>query len=384
MKTLRGITWDHPRGIDPLRAASDQYTLTTGTAVSWSARPLASFEDVPADVLARDYDLLAIDHPSIGDAKRAGALLPLDDLVDSETLLARAADSAGPSHQSYQWEGQQWALGIDAACMVSAVRGDLIDPGSLPTDWRDVPRFVTSLGRERVLMPANPTHLYCTLLTLIEALSGDAARQPDGRPAWWTDEGFDPDALHPALELLRELVAACNPDSHTSNPITVLDRLVDPEGGIAYVPLVFQYVTYSLERRGRARATFVNPPGVRGSLTGGVGLAVSAFSDDPEAAAHFAAYASSTATQVGVFARSGGQPVSRTAWQDPSTNRLSLDFFSGTLATMDSAFLRPRFVGYPSFQSAAGEILHALMAGGASAATISRELAALWGDRVEH
>ena len=383
MRTLRGITWDHPRGIDPLRATSDRYAQTTGIAVSWSARPLASFEDVPAEVLARDYDLLAIDHPSLGDAKRAGALLPLDDLLEPQTILERFADSAGPSQQSYQWEGEQWALGIDAACMVSAVRGDLLDPGSLPAEWHDVPRFAASIGRDKVLIPANPTHLYCTLLTLMEALTPDATRQPDGRPAWWAANGFNPAATHPALEFLRELIAACRPDSLTANPIDVLDRLTDPHGDVAYVPLVFQYVTYSLERRGRARATFVNPPGGRGSLTGGVGLAVSAFSDAPEAAGHFAAYASSPATQAGVFARAGGQPVSRTAWQDPAAARPTLDFFSGTLSTMTAAFLRPRVVGYPAFQSAASTLLHAHMADGASATTISRELTALWGEHVE-
>jgi len=383
MTTLRGITWDHPRGIDPLRAASDQYALSTGTTVSWSARPLASFEDVPVQVLARDFDLLAIDHPSIGDAKRAGALLPLDELLDAQTLLARSADSAGPSQQSYQWEGQQWAVGIDAACMVSALRSDLIDADSLPTDWKEVPRFVSSVGRDRVLLPANPTHLYCTLLTLIEALSPEAARQPDGRPAWWGDAGFDLTAVHPALELLRELVAVCHPDSLASNPITVLDRLVDPHDDIAYVPLVFQYVTYSMGCHARARATFVNPPGGRGTLAGGVGLAISAFTEDRQAAAQFAAYVSSTETQLGVFSRVGGQPVSRTAWQDPLNNRLSLDFFSGTFAAMESAFLRPRLVGYPSFQSTAGELLHALLIDGATTEAIGRELGTLWRDRVE-
>lgn len=384
MKRLRGITWDHPRGIDPLRAASDQYALATGVSVSWSARPLASFEDVPADELAREYDLLAIDHPSIGDAKLAGALLPLDEYLGGDLLEDRGLDSAGPSQQSYQWEGQQWALGIDAACMVSAVRADRVDASWLPTDWRAVPAYAATIGRERVLMPANPTHLYCTVLTLCEALAPDAARTPDGRPTWWSNKGFDPAVLTPAIDLLREIVASVHRDSLVSNPIAVLDRLIAPRGNIDYVPLVFQYVTYSLDRcDGLGRATFVNPPGGTGTLTGGVGLAVSAFSADPQAAADFAAYASSTATQAGVFLRSGGQPASLTAWRDPSANLLALDFFAGTLDTMQASFLRPRFVGYPRFQSQAGEALHALVLGGLSAAEIGRELAALWGDLVE-
>lgn len=45
-------------------------------------------------------------------------------------------------------------------------------------------------------------------------------------------------------------------------------------------------------------------------------------------------------------------------------NRKSHGFFENTLRTLDLAYLRPRYVGYPSFQERAGEILHSLLLNG--------------------
>ena len=90
-------------------------------AISWEARPLADFGDQPLEEVASRYDLLLIDHPFCGAAEVAGVLRPLDELLTPEELVALAADAVGPSHDSYAFNGHQWALAIDAACQVSAV-----------------------------------------------------------------------------------------------------------------------------------------------------------------------------------------------------------------------------------------------------------------------
>ena len=360
---LRGITWNHPRGIDPLVAASAEFEAATGIRVEWSARPLVAFEDVPADGLAHAHDLLAIDHPSIGDAQRAGALIPLDTLVTREQLADRASDSAGAAHASYQWLGHQWALAIDAACMVSAYRADLVDLGEC-----------SELQPDRVLIAANPTHLLCALLSLCESVAPDSERRSDGRPRWWADGGFDRSTLLAGLAALRALIDRCSPDSLHSSPIDVLDRLVSDDA-IAYVPLVFQYVTYARERPGRA--TFV-PAGDRGTLTGGVGLAISSSTEHPRAAADFALFASDRMTQSTVFAQSGGQPARESAWLDPDVNLRAGDFFSRTLPTIERSFLRPRTPGYPRFQAEGANTLHAMFVAGDPNDSIAAALASVW------
>ena len=63
--TLRGMTWDHPRGYRPLEAFAAH---CPAAGVSWDRQSLAAFEAQPIAELARSYDLMVIDHPGLGAA----------------------------------------------------------------------------------------------------------------------------------------------------------------------------------------------------------------------------------------------------------------------------------------------------------------------------
>ncbi|HTS69631.1 MAG TPA: carbohydrate ABC transporter substrate-binding protein, partial [Terriglobia bacterium] len=124
---LRGMTWNHSRGYVPLVATAQRfYELNPGVEVIWEKRSLQEFADQPIDQLAGRYDLLVIDHPWAGFAAAAGLLLPLDEHLPVPFLADQAANSVGASHQSYNFDGHQWALAIDAATPVAAWRPDLI------------------------------------------------------------------------------------------------------------------------------------------------------------------------------------------------------------------------------------------------------------------
>src|SRR3546814_3327914 len=60
---MRGMTWDHARGYDPLVAASRAWAEAGGEAIAWDRRSLQDFESFPVEELARRYDLIVIDHP---------------------------------------------------------------------------------------------------------------------------------------------------------------------------------------------------------------------------------------------------------------------------------------------------------------------------------
>ena len=64
--TLKGMTWSHPRGYDPLVACSAIWKEKTGVAIAWDKRSLQDFESFPVEQLARAYDLIVIDHPHVG------------------------------------------------------------------------------------------------------------------------------------------------------------------------------------------------------------------------------------------------------------------------------------------------------------------------------
>lgn len=386
MTALTGMTWDHPRGIDALEAAGREFARITGTSVRWEVRPLAQFEDSSVSELARSYDLVAMDHPFIGDAVRDGGLSPLEEAWSAAQLAELRADSAGPSQDSYLWRGRTYAAAVDAACMVSAAREGALDAEEMPRDWDGVAALSRRLGRGRVLLAANPTHLWGTLLSLCEDVASGSSGEPsprdgEGRPAWWPEAGLDRAVLGEALPRLRALLEWCDPSSRELDPITVLERL-SGRGDAAYTPLVFGYVTYARERAGAEIVRFANAPGTGGApvgtLTGGVGLAVSAHSARAAEAARFVLFASSLPTQRGTYVTAGGQSGRRSVWADPAVNARDGGFYADTLATMDRSFLRPRVPGYPAYQRSAAHALHGLVFGGGGDAEILEALSGLW------
>jgi multiple sugar transport system substrate-binding protein len=95
-----------------------------------------------------------------------------------------------------------------------------------------------------------------------------------------------------------------------------------------------------------------------GSILGGAGLAVSATSIHREQASEFCGWLAGADAQKSVVFPAGGQPGSRSVWLDTDSDRASGGFMSGTLATIESAWVRPREIWWPPFQVAAGNALH--------------------------
>src|SRR3954454_18744621 len=147
-RALRGMPWSHPRGYEPMIACSALWKQQKGIAVEWDKRSLQDFESFPVEELARTYDLIVIDHPHVGQITGQDCLAPLDLPGCEAERDALAAGSVGKSWPSYQWQGRQWALPIDAATQVQAWRPGLL--ASAPTRWSEV----LELARQgRVLIP---------------------------------------------------------------------------------------------------------------------------------------------------------------------------------------------------------------------------------------
>jgi multiple sugar transport system substrate-binding protein len=318
MIRLRALGWDHPRCMRPMHACSEAWQRRTGISITWDLRSLTSFGDQPLEELVHDYDLVVIDYPFAGAASASGVLRPLDELLDPETLEALAADSVGPSHDSYRYEGHQWGLATDAACHVSATQGR--DP---PRTWEDAFELARA-ERGRVALPLSPPHAISSFLTLCR-----------GR---FTER----DVAEPAFELLAELHALGPREATDWEPPETLARL--EAGELVYVPLTYGYVTY--------RCRFADVPGVAGSVLGGAGLAVTSASAHPDEAAAFAAWASGADAQAEYVVPNGGQPGSRSAWLGAAH-----PFFRDTLATLEQAWIRPRDPWWPPFQLEGGRVL---------------------------
>lgn len=366
--TLRGITWDHPRGLEPLVATARRYAREhPGVRVVWDHRSLQAFGDQPVDTLAETYDLLVIDHPHVGDIAETGCLLPLDTVLPAEQLQTLRNQSVGRSHLSYQYAGHQWALAIDAAAQVAAYRPDLL--AAPPTGW---PEVLALAKRGDVLWPLKPVDAMCSFLTLVVS-SGAACPHTEHTLV-------DRTAGVAALELMAEARRHLPDECLRMSPIDVLDRLASGDGA-AYSPLLFGYSNYA--RRGfrphllgfRDIPTGDRPPD--GSILGGAGLAVSARCADPVEAARYAAWAAAADVQRTTYVEAGGQPANAVAWSDPTVDELCSGFFSATRRSLEGAWVRPRQPGYVELQRRGGEVLHAFLRRGGDPSDVVARLNAL-------
>jgi multiple sugar transport system substrate-binding protein len=342
---LKGMTWSHPRGYDPMVAGAEQWLADKGVEIEWEKRSLQDFETFPVEELARNFDMIVIDHPHVGQITKEGCLLPLDVPGRETELKELAAGSVGESFPSYNWQGRQWAFPLDAATQVQAWRPDLMDKPA--TSWGEVLRLARA---GKVLLPLRSPHSLMCFYTLVAnagtpcAVEGELIAVEDGAKAF---------------EQLREVASLVKPECFGMDPIAVFEEMAEPESEIACSPLIYGYVNYAMpgfrDRLIRFADIPSGPAGVAGSALGGTGIAVSAFSKHPEAAIDFAYWIASGEVQKGLYAASNGQPGHADAWEDDGVNAATSDFYRNTRATLEGAWVRPRHDGYMPFQEAASE-----------------------------
>ncbi|WP_247996478.1 extracellular solute-binding protein [Brucella tritici] len=342
---LKGMTWSHPRGYDPMVAGAEQWLADKGVEIAWEKRSLQDFETFPVEELARNFDMIVIDHPHVGQITKEGCLLPLDVPGREAELKALADGSVGQSFPSYNWQGRQWAFPLDAATQVQAWRPDLMDKPA--TSWGEVLRLARA---GKVLLPLRSPHSLMCFYTLVAnagtpcAVEGELISVEDGSQAF---------------EQLREIASLVKHECFGMDPIAVFEEMANPESEIACSPLIYGYVNYAMPGFRDRLIRFADIPagaaGVAGSALGGTGIAVSAFSKHPEAAIDFAYWIASGDVQKGLYAASNGQPGHATAWEDDTVNAATSDFYRDTRATLEGAWVRPRHDGYMPFQEAASE-----------------------------
>ena len=316
--------------------------------------------------LAAEYDLIVIDHPHVGFVAREGCLVALDQAGRKEELAALAAQSLGGSHESYQYDGHQWALAIDAATQVASYRPDLLSQP--PSRWSEV---IDLARKGKVLWPFKPVDALMSFFTL--AANRGTPCRTDGKPELIRHEDGVA-VLEAMLALARHVPRECL----VMNPIEAYERM--SEGNeFSYCPLGYGYTNYSRDAYRRYSLRFTNiaalgDGGPRGSCIGGTGIAVSSRSQAIDTAVNYAFWIASADCQKGLYFTAGGQPGNAAAWDDERCNREAHGFFRDTRATLDAVYTRPRFDGYLEFQDKGGAVVNAALAGNMDPAAAMREL----------
>lgn len=347
--TLRGMTWDHRRAVDPLvmtmAAFTSRYPHIT---VQWTARPLHGFEFTPVADLAREYDFIVLDHPFAGDIAENRYLLPVEDIA------GRPEEFAGPSLETYRYDGHVWAVPIDAACQVGVSRPDLLEKldRAVPANWYEVLDLGRVAARKgmRLAIGLRGVHSLMTFFTLCANL---------GRPCGTTraEKFADRDTAREALALMRELLGLSDPGSLGWNSIELHDVMVARDD-LVHCPAVYCYATYAEadQRRPLQFHDLPGPKGHHGSTIGGTGLGISAHSRHRHEALAYARYVADVSTQF-EFARHHGQPARREVWEDEAINARFGQCYADTRKTIESCWIRPRYCGYLEFQATAGRMI---------------------------
>jgi multiple sugar transport system substrate-binding protein len=356
MITLKGVTWKHDRGLAPMLATAGRFSEEhPEVRVEWEARSLHEFGDASVSLFAEQYDLIVLDHPFMGQVAENRCVLPLDEHVSQSTLDTLGSESAGVSHESYFYGGHQWALAIDAASHVAGYRPDLLEAAGarVPETWDEVfemakirPGFVTV-----ALFPLDSLMCFFTLCANA------------GHPPFSEESGrvIDHDAGEFALLRLKALAKISVDNALSLNPIATWERMSTTDD-IAYCPLAFGYSNYARNGYRRSLLSFANIPssgavGCGGATLGGAGIAISKRCSQVESAVQYATWVAGADCQRTLYVQSGGQPGNRRAWTDPEANALTNGYFESILPTVERAFLRPRYAGFPEFQNGAFNVV---------------------------
>lgn len=360
---LNGITWDHPRGYDPLIASSALYEKLFGVKVKWEKRSLTNFGDQSLPGLCERFDLLIIDHPHAGVALETKCLFPLNELLPKEKINELKNQTAGPCFSSYSYKEKQWAIPVDAAMQCSANRPDLLGDLAIPKNWAEVFEL-TDLLKKRNLQVGTafcPTDSLCSFLTITAQL-GSPVREGNEMLVM-RETGLQ------SLELMRRMRDNFHKNSLDWNPIQLYDHM-STHDEIAYVPLAFCYTNYSRNGFRKNNLGYNNAPGIKNAVLGGAGIAVSAKSKYLNESAQYVAWICSAEIQRSVYVMEQGQPANIVAWKSDFANGLTYNFFFNTMDTLANAFVRPRYSGWPEFQKYLGEVLHAYLKDDADPAVV--------------
>ncbi|ALM51197.1 extracellular solute-binding protein [Halomonas huangheensis] len=361
-----GLTWDHPRGFQALEAAA-----RANGPVHWETHPLEGFESAPVAELCERYDLIVLDHPHLGEAVSSGCLIPLDQILEDNDLQRIATSSVGLSYASYQYQGHQWALPLDAATQVMAARTDLMTT-AVPETWEQVIALSQTQGGVALAL-AGP-HALLSLLSIAAALDPKADLREGDR---WIDAAVSCEAI----KILATLASHSPPSIQALNPIGMLEHMTTSDD-VRMCPLVYGYVNYANPTLSRA-LSFLDAPRLSsgaspGSILGGTGIAISRHCKFDDTLREHLLWLLSDSAQTDFIPQQAGQPSALKSWRDPQLNQRWNGFYANTLHTLRHASIRPRHNGYIAFQTQASARLREGLEGGVSEHRLAQDLTTLF------
>jgi len=376
MIELKGMTWDHSRGYDPMIATSKIFAEKHNNEISihWDKRSLQAFADRPIEQMVEEYDLMVIDYPHVGEVSAKGLLQMFDVDGYQHKLNLLDKQSVGLSHQSYNIDGHQWALAIDAATQVCCFRQDLIS--SLPNSWNDL----IDLAKEnRVIWPLKPVHAISSFYSIYNNIAEEF--NPNDRNYIQKELGVQ------TLLMMKQISKYLLDECFTMDPIKTAETLSETED-FFYSPYTYGFSNYSRKAYRKNIISYGNVidlsnKGPSGTHLGGTGIAISKKSKHKDLALEYSFWIAGSDCQQTTFYTSGGQPGNSDAWENYNINLETNNFFKNTRSTLDKAWVRPRHNGYMKFQDESGNIINEYLQSNMSEAKVIDKLTSKYAESFE-
>ena len=376
MIKLKGMTWDHSRGFDPMLATSKKFQETHNNSVTiqWDKRPLQAFADRPIEDMTDDYDMIVIDYPHVGEVASKGLLQNLDLPKYSSHIEQLKKQSVGKSHESYYINNKQWALAIDAASQTACYREDLIP--SYPSNWN---ALLDLAKNNKVLWPLKPVHAISSFYSVYNNITTELI--PDQKK--FIDKNFGVETLTMMKAVSKELITDCL----TMDPIQTAELMTETND-FFYCPYIYGFSNYSRKNYRKYILKYIDVinlsgKGPAGTHLGGTGIAISNVSKNKDLAIEYAFWIASAECQKSLFYESGGQPGNSVAWEDDKINKETNNFFRGTRKTLDLAWVRPRHNGYMKFQDESGNLINEYLQSEIKAESICEKLIDMYNESFE-
>ena len=207
-----------------------------------------------------------------------------------------------------------------------------------------------------------PTDCLCSFLSLTARL-GSPIRENNkvlNNEALNNELLVEPSVGIKVLSMLRTMRDVFHPKALDWNPIALYDYMAE-QNDIAYSPLAFCYTNYSRAGFRKNILKYHTAPEINNAVLGGAGIAITSSCSNVQEAANYAAWICSGVVQSTIYVNAQGQPGNKMAWENKQANVITNNFFTNTMPSLTNAYLRPRYQGWPKFQTFLGETIHAYL-----------------------
>ncbi|MFN8592058.1 MAG: extracellular solute-binding protein [Thermomicrobiales bacterium] len=352
---------------EPFLKLSPEFTTMTGIAVNNVT--MGYNEAIQKQVAAfaaksGEYDVIQVDYIFVKGYAQAGHLAALDQgLIPADQLESFFADVPDSFKEMYSYDGQTVGMATIGNCQNFIYNeAHLQDAGfEAPDTWDDLlaaAQGVVDPAKERYGFVAGTERLVKATSVWLPIFwaNGGALFDEGMKPVFGDETGVA------ALEFLLQLVETMPPGGAAYTESDEVKAMATGLGTLDPVAWIPDAITTADEATSGQLASRVGPMGsaTRAPVMGGLGLVVSNYSENKEAAAQYVAWMNSEEVQKEKIVQSGGQPCRNSAWE---ANADAKPWFPALGENLKVAKVRPQIPEWGQVDGAIGTQLGRAFAG---------------------